>query len=185
MRRIKTLSKLTKVAIISLFGVLVVGGASASKLVCVASDTYQTQVASIPFSKSQFDDPNLDRLKTNVKTVGVNGEKKQVWKTTVYKPFNCKAPAKTLTKEEITKMPVAEVTAVGAKTPDALIAKPSTLGAQTTRPSSLPSPTTNTSPTYIAPTPTPIPNPTPGLEKAYLVKDIGFGKSEIVQRPNG
>jgi hypothetical protein len=68
----------------------------------------------VPFEKTKRDDPNRDKGASAVTTIGVNGVRTKTYHVTY---VDGKETGRTLTKNEVTKAPVAEVTSVGTRVP--------------------------------------------------------------------
>jgi hypothetical protein len=120
------LSKAGRIGVVGagIFSLLAVSSAlagpydkSKTPAICTASTTTTTETVSVPFDKTQVNDANLDKGKTTVTTTGVDGEKTVTNEVTDYSPADCRPSSTKLIKEEVTKQPVAEVTAVGTKDP--------------------------------------------------------------------
>lgn len=71
-----------------------------------------TEATDVPFSKTTIEDSNLDQGKTELRTTGVNGVKTFTYEISYE---NGVEKDRVLQKEEITKQPTNEVTAVGTK----------------------------------------------------------------------
>lgn len=71
-----------------------------------------TETQPIAFTKTTVNDGSLEKGKTTITTVGVDGIKTLTYQITY---TDGKQTAKKLLKEEVTKQPIAEVTAVGTK----------------------------------------------------------------------
>lgn len=71
-----------------------------------------TETQPIPFQKTTVQDSNLEKGKTTLRTVGVNGVKTLTYEITL---TNDSQTDKKLVKEEVTTQPINEVTAIGTK----------------------------------------------------------------------
>jgi hypothetical protein len=69
-----------------------------------------TETADVEFEKTTVNDGNLEKGKTEIRTVGVNGVKTFTYEVTLE---NGKQTDKKLLKEEVTTTPISEVTAIG------------------------------------------------------------------------
>lgn len=72
----------------------------------------ETETETIPYEKQTVNDSSLEYGQTQVRTYGVNGEKTLTYNVTYE---NDEVVSKELVGEEITKQPVAEITANGTK----------------------------------------------------------------------
>lgn len=120
----KALSKVGKIGVIAALGMVGVAAASGKPATpnpppppCTASTSNETIKETIPFSKSQVDDPMLDKGQTKIQIAGIDGEKTITYTVTTFTPSNCKPTTKVKTDEEVTKQPVSEVTANGTREP--------------------------------------------------------------------
>ncbi len=73
-----------------------------------------TETQDIPFGSTTVNDSTLDKGKTKVTTAGVNGTKTLTYQVTY---SDGRETGKKLLKSEITKQPVAQVTAIGTYSP--------------------------------------------------------------------
>jgi resuscitation-promoting factor RpfB len=71
-----------------------------------------TETAEVAFAKTTTDDPMLEKGLTKVQTAGVPGVKTFIYEVTLTDGVESQ---KNLLKEEVTKQPVTEVTAIGTK----------------------------------------------------------------------
>jgi resuscitation-promoting factor RpfB len=72
------------------------------------------ETEAIPFKKTKQNDPDRDQGTSELTTIGVNGVRSKTYRVTY---VDGKETGRELTESEITKVPIDEVTSVGARAP--------------------------------------------------------------------
>jgi len=80
---------------------------------CTSKAEELVELETIPYQKTIIEDSSTQKGKSYIKVYGLDGTNQLIYTITKYTPNGCKLDEKVLTKKQISKDPVTEVTAVG------------------------------------------------------------------------